>query len=265
MTHHIMPSDKEFGKLTHDQFSKLVSRLPEVRRQMRELPKVLQEKQERLKTVLGENGYSWGTIYERPFLEQMALLFVLIGLHLPLKEAAQSEDPQEIVLGWGDDDSPLDTWFDANEDQIEKKYLLWMAIVLQRNILAIMLYHKSMGALVDEVRQGNDMALFDAVRVDRSVLLAAPCADRLSRAEMLNDKEFLRHLRSAIKGPSRKHMEAIQDLRYSIVALRECGFDRFSDADLEKLFIRTRLYPNSGGALKNLRKHIHLARRLSTT
>ena len=257
--------EKEFGKLSHEQFSKLVSRLPEVRGQMRELPALLREKKDRLKTILGEGGYSWGTIYERPFLEQMALLFVLIGLHLPLKEAAQSEDPQEVVLGWGDDDSLLDTWFDANEHQIEKKYLLWMAIVLQRNILSIMLYHKSMGALVDLVRQGDDRALFDAVRVDRSVLLAAPCADRLSKAEMLNDKEFLLHLRSAIRGPTKKHMEAIQDLRYSIVALRECGFDRFSDGDLERLFIRTRLYPNSGGALKNLRKHIYLARRLSTT
>ena len=161
--------EKEFGKLTHDQFAKLVSRLPEVRGQMRELPALLREKKDRLKTILGEGGYSWGTIYERPFLEQMALLFVLIGLHIPLKEAAQSEDPQEVVLGWGDDDSPLDAWFDANEHQIEKKYLLWMAIVLQRNILSIMLYHKSMGALVDLVRQGDDTALFNAVRVDRSV------------------------------------------------------------------------------------------------
>ena len=260
-----MPMEKEFGKLSHDQFAKLVSRLPEIRGQMRELPELLREKRGRLKVILGEGSYSWGTIYERPFLEQMAVLFVLIGLHIPLKEAAQSEDPQEVVLGWTDDGSPLDTWFDANEHQIEKKYLLWMAIVLQRNILSIMLYHKSMGALVDLVRHGDDRALFDAVRVDRSVLLAAPCADRLSRAEMLNDKEFLRHLRSAIKGPTKKHMEAIQDLRYSIVALRECGFDRFSDQDLERLFIRTRLYPNSAGALKNLRKHIHLARRLSTT
>ena len=232
---------------------------------MRELPVLLREKKDRLHSILGEGHYSWGTIYELPFLEQMALLFVLIGLHVPLREAAQSGDPQEVVLGWSEDDSSLDAWFDANEQQIEKKYLLWLAIVLQRNILAIMLYHKSMGALVEQVRQGDDSALFNAVRVDRSVLLAAPCADRLSKAEMLNDKDFIRHLRSAIRGPTKKHMEAIQDLRYSIVALRECGFDRFSDADLETLFIRTRLYPNSGGALKNLRKHIHLARRLSTT
>lgn len=257
--------DKDFGKLSHNQFARLVSTLPDIRGQMHELPKLVRDNQTRVTDWFGESGYSWGTIYERPFLEQMAVLFILLGLHIPLHDAAESDDPQEAVLHWTDDNGPLDHWYDANEDKIEKKYLLWLVIVLQRNILAIMLYHKSMGALVEEVRHGSDRALFDAVRIDRSVLLAAPCADRLSRAELLNDKDFLRHLRSAIKGPTQKHMAAIQDLRYSIVALRECGFDRFSDQDLERLFIGTRLYPGSAGALKNIRKHIQLARKITTT
>lgn len=239
--------------------------MPEVRGQMKELPELMRSKRDKLHEILGANNYSWGQIYEKPFLEQMALLFVLLGLHIPLHEAASSDDPQEAVLRWCDDGGVLDKWYDANQHQIETRQLLWLAIVLQRNILAIMLYHKSMGALVEEVRQGNDDALFKAVRVDRSAILAAPCADRLSKAELLNDKDFLRHLRSAIKGPSKKHMDAIQDLRYSIVALRECGFDQFTDEALERLFIRTRLYPNSPGALKNLRKHIQLARRTTTT
>jgi len=257
--------EKEFGKLTHEQFAGLVSRLPELRGQMRELPLLLREKQDRFHEVFGESDYSWGTIYEYPFLEQIALLFVLVGLHIPLHEAAQSDDPQEVVSHWDDEGGRLDAWFNANENRIDKKHLLWLAVVLQRNVLSIMLYHKSMGALVEEVRQGNDSALFDAVRVDRSVLLAGPCADRLSRAEITNDKEFFQHLRSALKGPSKKHMEAIQDLRYSIVALRECGFDDFSDAALERLFITTRLYPDNAGAMKNLRKHIQLARKITTT
>lgn len=257
--------EKEFGKLTYDQFARLVSRLPEVRGQMHELPRLLREKKDRLSEILGESQYSWGWIYEKPFMEQMALLFILIGLHVPLLEAGQTADPQEAVLRWGEDNSPLDAWFEANKQQIEKKHLLWLGVVLQRNILSIMLYHKSMGALVDAVRNGDDSALFQAVRIDRTVLFAQPCADRLSRAELVKDKTFFFHLRSAIKGPTQKHMVAIQDLRYSIVALRECGFDRFSDQDLETLFIRTGLYPNSGGALKNLRKHIHAARKLTTT
>lgn len=260
-----MVTHKEFGTLTHEQFARMVSELPDVRRQMHELPSLLKSKKERLKEIFSDSPVSWGAIYEYSFLEQMSLLFVLIGLQEPLAVVANADDPQEAALTWTDDDGPLDRWYDAHEDEVEKKYLLWLVIVLQRNILAIMLHHKSMGALVDLVRKGDDQALFDAVRIDRSVILAAPCADRLSRAEMLNDKDFLRHLRSAIKGPSKKHMAAIQDLRYSIVALRECGFDRFTDADLERLFINTRLYPNNAGALKNLRKHIQQARRLTTT
>lgn len=255
---------KEYGKLTHSQFSELVSRLPEVRGQMKELPELMRSKKEKLHEILGGNNFSWGRIYEKPFLEQMSLLFLILGFHIPLHEAALSDDPQEEVLRWGDEASAFDQWYEANQHRIETKQLLWLAIVLQRNILAIMLYHKSMGALVEEVRQGSDDALFKAVRVDRTVMLAAPCADRLSRAELLNDKDFLMHLRSAIKGPSKKHMDAIQDLRYSIVALRECGFDQFTDEALERLFVRTRLYPNSPGALKNLRKHIQLARRTTT-
>lgn len=260
-----MTEKKEFGKLSHNQFSQLVSSLPEVRRQMHELPELLERKKDRLAEVFKDGCVSWGTIYEYSFIEQMSLLFVLTGLHIPLSDVAKADDPQEAALAWSDDNGPMDQWLDAHEDEIEKKYLIWMVVVIQRNILAIMLYHKSMGALVDLVRKGDDQALFDAVRVDRSVLLASPCADRLSRAELLNDKVFLRHLRSAIKGPTKKHMAAIQDLRYAIIALRQCGFDRFSDADLEQLFIRTRLYPNNAGALKNIRKHIQQARKLTTT
>lgn len=70
---------------------------------MRELPQLLREKQDRFREVFGASDYSWGTIYERPFLEQMALLFVLLGLHIPLHDAAQSDDPQEAVLQWADD------------------------------------------------------------------------------------------------------------------------------------------------------------------
>jgi len=257
--------EKEFGKLSPDQFARFVTRLPEVRGQMCELPQFLRQNMGRVNELLGPESLSWGHMYELPFLEQMATLFILIGLHIPLHEAVQTEDPQEVVLSWGDDNSPLDRWYDAHESEIQWRHLLWLAIVLQRNILAIMLFHQSMGALVAAVRQGDDSALFKAVRIDRTVLLAPTCADRLSKAEMLNDKEFLCHLRSAIKGPTKKHMAAIQDLRYSIVALRECGFDRFSDSDLERLFIRTRLYPNSSGALKNLRKHIQEARKITTT
>lgn len=257
-----MPLSKEFGKLTNDQFARLVKTLPELRTQSCELTKIYQANPKRLNELLGDGPVSWGELYERPFLEQMAILTVLLRLHVPLNEAAKSSDPQEQILRWLDKDGPLDAWYESVKGSMEWKYLIWLCVVLQRNILSIMLYHQSLGGLVEAVRNGDDMAFFKAVRIDKTVLLAPTCADRLSRAELINDKTFLGHLRSAMKGPTQKHMVAIQDLRYSIVALRECGFDRFNDKDLEQLFIRTKLYPNSAGALKALRKHLNLARKI---
>lgn len=218
-----------------------------------------------MERIFGPDDSSWGDIYELPYLEQLALLFVILGLHKPIMEAVRTDDPQEEVLSWLVADSRLDRWYEQNESKINKKYLLWLVVVLQRNILSIMLYHKSMGALVEDVRNGIEESFFKAVRVDKTVLLCPTFADRLSRAELFGEKEFFTHLRSALKGPTKKHMAAIQDLRYSIAMLREMGFEDFSDKELERLFIHTKLYPNNVNALKNLRKHIQESRKFSTT
>ncbi len=183
-------------------------------------------------------------------------------MHQPLIEAWRSDDPFEEYTHWADDGGALDRWYERNESTVSKKYLLWLAIVFQRNILSIMLFHCSMGHLVERARAGDDDAFFHAVEVDRAVLGCPTFADRLARAELTADKHFFIRLGKAIKGPSKKHMQVIQDLRYSIVALRSLGFDRFSDEDLITLFVRTGLYSNTAGAVKNLRKHIQAARKL---
>lgn len=264
----MVDTEKEFKKLTIEQFRNLVGQLPEVRSQMRELPRLISQKKEKLKELLGVN-YHWASIYEQPFIRQIAYLFVLLGLGDLLAETANSDDPQEQALQWSSVSSELDQWYEANEDTVDKKHLVWLSIVMQRNILSIMLYHCSLGALVEKVRQGGpdaNEALFKAIRVDRSILSCPTIADRLAFAELTNDRDFFIHLRSALKGPSRKHMEALKDLRYAIAVLREMGFDSLSDAQLEDLFVnRLKLYPKHPSARKNLRKHMYEAKRVSTT
>jgi hypothetical protein len=257
-----MLPDKEFGKLSPEQFHRLVKTLPELRKSNIDLASMLKSDPARFRELFGTSEHSWASIYEMPFFEQMSHLMFMLGMHEPLIQAWQSEDPLEEYSKWGEEGSGLDDWYRANESTINPKHMLWLAMVFQRNIMAIMLFHCSMGHLVERVRQNDDESFFHAVEVDRSVLSCPTFADRLARAESTNDKHFFIRLRKSLKGPSKKHMEAIQDLRYSIVALRAMGFDRFTDADLEILFIRTRLYPNSAGALKNLRKHLQNARKL---
>lgn len=133
-----MADAKEYGKLTLGQFRDVVRNLPEVRAQSKEVAQVLREKPERLKEVLG-SGFHWAAIYERGFPEQIGILMVLLGWDGMLHEAAISDDPQERVLGWGLAGGELDQWHEANRDTFEIRRLIWLVVVLQRNILSIML------------------------------------------------------------------------------------------------------------------------------
>ena len=98
---------------------------------MCELPQFLRQNMSRVNELLGPESLSWGHIYELPFLEQMATLFILIGLHVPLHEAVQTEDPQEVVLSWAEDNSPLDRWYDAHESEIEVVRTKWKVATLR--------------------------------------------------------------------------------------------------------------------------------------
>ena len=182
----------------------------------------------------------------------------------PITRAAGTTEPQKTLLDMCKDGEEFDKLYEQNKDKIDKKHLIWLVMVMQRNILSIMLFHQSLGALVEQVRNGSNEALFKAVSIDRSILSCPTFSDRLSYAELTNDKDFFIHLRKALKGPSKKHMEAIGDLRYAIVLLKEVGFDRFTDEELITFFVNTRLYPNNVSAIKNLRKHIQDSKKYTT-
>lgn len=253
----------ENTKLSPKQFGDLAKKLPEIRSQNRELAELIKSKPHRVKEVLGE-CYSWADIYELSFVEQLAYLLVSLGLQKPIHEIANSTSPQQAMIEAAEDCGMLDQWYELNKDNIEKKHLIWLVIVLQRNILSIMLFHQSIGSLVEQVKQGSNEAFFKAVSVDRSILSCPTFADRLSLAELRNDKAFFIHLRKALKGPSLKHMAAIGDLRYAIVMLRESGFHSYTDNELIDLFVNNGLYPKSFNAAKNLRKHIQAANKITT-
>lgn len=100
--------------------------------------------------------------------------------------------------------------------------------------------------MIEEARSGNDASLFQAVRIDRSIAACLTFVDRIAKAELENDKKFFLHLRSALKGPSKKHWEAYKDLRYAFYVLRESGFNKMSNAQLEDLLVhKLKLYKDT--------------------
>lgn len=256
--------EKEYRKLTLPEFQRVVGMLGDVRAQMKDLPEIIRSApREKIAEVLDE-GFYWANVYELPLAHLIALLFYALGRVKVLNDAVASENPQAALIAWSENDE-LEDWDGGEGGQFQKKHIVGLLVALQRNVLSIMLYHKSLAELVEEVREGSDEAFFRAVRVDRSIMACPTFADRIAKAELESDREFFLHLRSALKGPSRKHWEAYKDLRYSLYVLRELGFDQMSDSELEDLLVhKLKLYPNVPSARKNLRKQFTESKKAAT-
>jgi len=182
-----------------------------------------------------------------------------------LHNAAQSDDPTQAAFSMFQN-VKYETWKGGLDGLFEIGDVVALFTALRRNVLSIMLFHRTLNAMVDEVRNGNDDSLFDAVRIDRSIITCPTFALRISKAEIRNDKKFFIRLRSSLKGPSKKHWEAYKDLRYAFFILRESGFNQMSDAQLEELLVhQLKLYPDAPGARKNLRKQFTESKKFSTT
>jgi hypothetical protein len=255
--------EKEYGKLSSEQFARLISELPEVRKQQRDFTELVRAVPDERLAELLPAGFAWARIYELSYVEHLALLIFALDKVEFIQQAAKADDPQQMLLDDLASDEP-DDWTGGWQGKFEKKHLIGLVTALQRSLLSVMLYQKTLSDLVEEVRRGSDDALFDAVRVDRSIVACQPCADRLAKAELLQEKRFFLRLRNALKGPSQKHWQSYQDLRYALYTLRQLGFDKLSDDQLEDLLVRQlKVYPNSYNARRNLRKHYSLSKKIN--
>ena len=265
LLHHIVMNEaaKEYGQLTADQFKALIAKLPEIRTQDAELADVVRAvPKDRLNDMLPKD-YAWAAIYEMSFVEHLAMLLLALDKLDFITKAAQAPDPAQAALD-GFDSAEDEEWTGGWNGVFEKKHLVGLVMTLQRTLFSIMLYQKTMSSLVEEVRQGNDDSLFDAVRVDRSAVACPTIAARICRAELTRNKHFFIRLGKALKGPSKKLWQSYQDLRYALYALRELGFDRLSDDQLENLLVhQLKVYPNTYNARRNLRKQYALSKKIN--
>ena len=245
----------------------MIRTLPEVRQQSKQIGEALRSaSKERLREVLGD-GISWAEVYELPFAVSVAFAAYAFGLADRMKIIAQLPDPQEVMLREIEKEDSIE-WDGGPDGEFTKADVIALVTAMQRNVLSIMVYKKSICALVAEVRQGGeeaDTALLYAVRIDRSVVACPTVAQRISHAELIGDKRFFLRLRSALKGPSMKHWDGYRDLRYSLCLLRELGFDRLNDDQLEQLLVKQlKVYPDTPAARKNLRKQYSEAKKIKT-
>lgn len=139
------------------------------------------------------------------------------------------------------------------------------------NTLRCVLYHGCfLNELIERVRAGDDKALFDAIRIDSTVISCPSASLRISKAALLQDNRFFAKLKAAINGKLAKREQAnFQKMRLVLEVLHEAGATRLSDAQLHELFVEElKLYfgnAKGGGNDKALRKFADTYMRKNTT
>jgi hypothetical protein len=248
-----MAHTKEYGKLSEDQFKRAIKKLPELHAEEGDLKALFKTAPKEKVDAILAGSRCWAYVYEVPFIQHLFVVFWAAGMKDWLGKVATAEDPHEELLRCMDEDPG--EWRAPEGADLTIADLIHIFGTLQRTVLSVMLYKCSLSALMEEVRTGSDDALFKIIRVDRSAVACPTIGARIARAEFLNEKRFFIRLRSAFKGPQQKHWESYKDLRYSLFVLREMGFDRMSDEQLEHLLVDVlKVYPKAPTARKNLRK-----------
>jgi hypothetical protein len=169
----LFPGDslkKTYGKLSAEQFRRVVGTLPEVRKGTKDLPALLKQASPRQINEALDAGIYWAAFYEMPFVEHVALGLYLLGLKDWIHEVASANDPQEEALRALHRDDINSSLRGPEGEELTLASVLSVLVSFQRSMLCMMLYKRSMSALVEEVRGGDDDAFFDAIRIDRSVL-----------------------------------------------------------------------------------------------
>jgi hypothetical protein len=161
----------------------------------------------------------------------------------------------------------IDHHFDAMEPSEEdmKKLLPNVAGIFGLGMslhysLRCVLYHGCfLNELIERIRDGDDKALFDAVRIDPTVIGCISVSCRISKAALLQDNSFFAKLKAAINGKMAKREQAnFQKMRLVFEVLHEAGASRLSDSQLHQLFVdELDFYASNakgGGNAKALRK-----------
>ncbi|MBS0588720.1 MAG: hypothetical protein JSS37_12420 [Proteobacteria bacterium] len=218
----------------------------------------------------GDNdSFSWCHLYELPIKEHVSFNFP--GL-LPEQQVIDwrrqiAESPGKIaalpcVI------EQINGHFDAREiptmEDIEALRPFLPAICayfysMQYSLYCILYYGCFLNELIERVRAGDDEALFDAMRVDPTVIGCPSVIERISKARRMQDSDFLNELKKTESGVNVKLKQAnYQKIRLILKVLSEAGATRLSNKQLYQLFVEEldRYTANSagGGVEKSLRK-----------
>lgn len=215
------------------------------------------------------DSFSWCHLYELPVKDHVSFNFpVLLQADQAISWREQIIESPGKITALPDVAKQVDEHFETRDSLTEEEieairpflhdYCAYFYSI-QYSLLCLLYHGCFLNELIDRVRTGDDEALFDAIRIDPTVIGCQPVNDRISKARRLRDHVFLDKLRKTQSGVTAKLKQAnFQQIRLIFRILSEAGATRLSNDQLHQLFVEElKLYTANtagGGVEKSLRK-----------
>lgn len=256
----------KLGKISITDLRLILELLPLLAKDEAEVSALIREKPDKIFSPDNVKVY-WCQFYEMPFLEHLGRVIGGMGLVDMVTEVSKSPSPIEVLKSSVDEFSQeLDTAVSSEEEEAQNRkaapFILSFAMSAIASLKCLMVYGCYLNDLIARVREhGDEKALFNAVRIDPTVLGCPSVLALLSKAVVLDDKSFFKKLQNALSGRFQKRDQAnFKKMRLVLQVLKESGADRLDDDDLHELFVKKlNLYTaniSEGGSQKSLRKFV---------
>lgn len=260
--------DIQYGKISAAELRDFLEFWPQISVMAEELKRFFVENQELL-LGNGVNSISWCHLYELSANEHFNLMLsghkdedglgAIIG-NFSKSENQIASTPQtckEVELYF--DSLPALSKVDALELIPFIIPMFVLAFSSYKSLLSLLYYGRFLNDLVDQVRSGDDKALFSAISVDPTCIGCKPIIARISKAVLIQDADFLKNVQAALGNkPAKRAQDNFQKMRLVLEILHECGASKLTDEELEKLFVEElNLYASNaagGGSHDALRK-----------
>lgn len=230
------------GRLTADDLQTLIILIPQFERIIAEGHAEILAKRNKIFTPQSISS-SWHHLYEFPYSEHLRQIIVAFGLNGEVREIETSENPPKAGVA-ALRDAIKSEGFDWELDD-DTRPLLPLIIGLSfslyltyKSLLTFGLYLNELLAIVENGGASADKALFNAIKIDPTVVGCNCVSKRVSQAMLEDDQKFLKKLRSAFQGKFTKRENRLYQLqRFVLQILLETGAPKLNSEELYELFV----------------------------
>lgn len=241
--------EKEFGKFTVEQIREFINFIPQIQQDRSEYLLDLRNNPHKLNKSMPE-PLNWSWAYELSIHEHIGRLAVECGAGERLIEMSKASDPQQAVLD--DIKVKVDPTLKPKTSRLS---LLALLEALACSLECVVIYGRYIHDIIADVKAGTSDSkqwLFKAIRIDPNVITCDTAQNRLCRAILLDDKEFINELQKALKGKTGSQAKYLNDFRLLMQLLSESETPDLLDSKINELVLKLGIYKNIGDAQHNV-------------